>query len=239
MLPIVSHETMNQSDNIVVLGSGPSLDPTKMIVKRWHQSMKAMVIGAHYKYFIPSQYTVFDTPGKFVDATNGGLRGVYIVGDRIKGKMVKKHRKRTMRIKYSPLYLDDWKENKFYIKSNIIPRSGAGWESVFIASLCRPKNLLIAGFDGYSISKDKFVIKHSTQSSVKYAARPRKRVQSINDPKKRKLYASRDKVRGKLVVMIFDYMIHELGINIYICNKSYFHGADKVKLKQIGVNILT
>ena len=87
--PIVSPKTMRQADAVVILGSGPSLDKTKEGIQSWHSQRSAIVFGAHYRYFLESQYTVFDTPRKFVNA-QGNVAGKYLVGERIDRTHIKK-----------------------------------------------------------------------------------------------------------------------------------------------------
>jgi len=236
-LPIVSFKTMKQSDNVVVLGAGPSIDAVHEKVREWYDAMNPIVIGTHHKYFIPSSYTVFDTPDRFLNM-QGKLSGFYLVGDRIRAKDVKrKYKKRALRIRYGPVSLLKWKADRFVVKSNEVPYGAPGWDAVCIATFCRPKNLLIAGIDGYFISKSKVSIEHAKRSLIKYASNTRA-IRVFKNAKQRAKYSLHEKLRKKMVPKIFRYLVRELGINVYIYEESRFHGVDKNCLREIGVHVI-
>lgn len=233
----VSSNTMKQSDNVIVLGAGPSLDAVCGRVQEWYNTMDPIVIGTHHKYFIPSNYTVFDTPDRFLNMQSK-LRGYYLVSDRIKDEHIKKKNKtKTMRIRYGTVSLLQWEADKFFIESNKIPYGAPGWDAVCIATFCHPKNLLIAGIDGYSISEGSVAIEHAKKSSVQYASNTRP-IRVFKNAKQKATYTLHEKLRRKMVPKIFHYMIHELGINVHIYEESRFHGANKDDLEKIGVSII-
>ena len=234
--PIASTKTMDQSDSVMVLGSGPSLDNTRKIVQKWYQENNPLVIGAHYRFFLKSNYTIFDSPAKFRKA-QGKIPGKYIIGDRIKRKSIKrKFLDRILRIHYSGDVLVEWSQSSFTLKPPKIPRSGAGWDSVLLATFCRPKKMFIAGFDGYEIRNGQMTVAHSMKSMKNVT--PKRAIDKFTNKNKKARYILHEKKRKEMTYKIFAYMSQSLGIEVHICDQSRFHGVDKQKLKsQLGVKI--
>ncbi len=233
-LRILSPTLIEQVDSIAIIAAGPSLIKVQQNVIDWCIEYNAMIIGAHYRYFVKPSYTVFTTPAKFRKG-QGKIPGIYIVGPRIKIKDIKKkYYSRILRMKYTRKKLLEWSEPYFVTPSGKVPEGGCGFEAALIGTMCRPKNMLMAGFDGFQMVKGKLVVRHANKSMVRVKA---KRSIEIVNRKNPAHDMKLERQRKQMLYKMFEFFI-QLNIRPYIFEKDKFRQIDKNRLKDMGVTIL-
>jgi len=212
----VSSSTMEQSDSVVVLGAGPSLDKVIHKVVAWQKEKNALSIGVHYCYKIKCSYTLFLTPAKFFNSKKK-VKGMYILGPRIKY-----HSDRVLRPKYGEHFFK-W-TNYDFLEKNEILFSACGFEAVMCAGFCGAKNIMMVGFDGYEIRDNKLVVQHST----KHSGAP-KGFKKFSSLKRKETHLRLDRIRQKKIYELIEYFTNRKNTNIYIFNEDRFKGIDKTK----------
>ena len=231
---VVSPTSIQKAESVAIIAAGPSLVSVEKHVRKWCNDNNALVIGAHYRYFVDPTYTVFTTPAKFRNA-QGKIPGIYIVGPRIlKKDIVKKYYSRIMRMKYTKTLLLDWDKDYFVESDGSVPQGGCGFESALIGSMCNPKKLLMAGFDGFQMIKGKLVVRHANKAMVKVKAK--NSIESIRVCKVARDIALESR-RKDMLYKIFDFFIRS-SIQPFIFEKDQFRNIDKDRLRDMGVIVL-
>lgn len=234
--PEASRDTMKKSDSVVVLAAGPSLKKCINRVIEWKRERKAIVIASHYRYLLDANYTVFTTPEKFRNGQDK-IAGKLIIGPRIRRRDINKNNyKKILRMKYSKTRFLDWTDSQFVENYNKIPPAGCGLEAVILSVFCNPKNILLAGFDGFEILKNRLVVRHARSCTLK--AKPKRSLDLLNNKKKETTMIAEIK-RRQIIFNLFKYFIFDKNINVFIFGDDKFKGIDKEKLKtELGVNII-
>ena len=233
--PPVNPNKMQKSASVVVLAAGPSLVKVKDQVQEWQKERSALVIGAHYRYFLKPQYTIFTTPAKFMRAQNK-VPGIYIVGNRIKDETVsRKIHDKVWRLHYTKTNFVNWRKKQFVGKGYTIPQGGCGFESIIIASFCKPTDILLAGFDGFELRKNKLIVEHAVGAMIKVKAG---RSLNVVSDKKKARYIELEKERVDALYRLFAYF-QTIDIRVHVFKKDKFRNIDKDRLKkELNVNII-
>jgi len=145
----INFKNVPQSDYIIILAAGPSINKNIDTIKEYYQKKSTIVISANYNHAIPADYTVFVDKKRYKEQKNS-IKGKIITGGRINWQKDKHLYNKILPIKHNahPSYLQT---KKIIVKSNgkINHEVGnAGFASILISIFFKPKKILAAGFDG-------------------------------------------------------------------------------------------
>tara|TARA_Y100000034_G_scaffold133910_1_gene200859 strand:+ start:856 stop:1572 length:717 start_codon:yes stop_codon:yes gene_type:complete len=230
-LPITNYDTMPQVDRVVVIAAGPSAKKAMHKVEKWIDS-KTIVIVTNYKFPIKADYTFFvktkifkrmhqKVDGKIVIASPLCKLGQY---QHNKTKRWLMKRVMIFKCRSSPKVwnVDEVKINKDCIVKHDIASSGFG--ALILATYCRPKELMLIGFDGPTVVKSKknpegrYTLKHFNGRTQ---GRP------MDKDHKRIKIEYRAFLRDKMIPFLFNSGIKD----IYVCREDKLRGINKKKLK--------
>jgi hypothetical protein len=221
-MKIASFQTMQEKENVIVIGGGPSFDFVINKVIKLKEELSALIIGIHWGFkHIRPDYTLFITPGKFREAQDK-LPGHFLLGPRIKS-INKKNRKRSLGIKYGQK-LALWDGYDFLEKNEIL-FSACGFEAIMLACFCKPKNIAIVGFDGFEVKNNKLVVRHSVSSTA-----PRALI-TFNSEVQKKRDIKMEQKRCEDLARLINYITNQKKINFYVFEKDRLKGLDKSKFK--------
>ena len=175
---IFDYSTAKQSDSIVVLAGGESTGINKDRIVSYIRENNSLVFSANYDYGIKSDYTYFGDYVKFLEQIGNIKNGEIIISNRFP--------KKASRGGLKFYTIKAYGEHGIYRSSRVqIGEDGSfpyciigtsGMACIVLACLCRPKKMLLVGFDG-SVS-DASVKKKFDGSVVKYG-KPEKRAKEI------------------------------------------------------------
>jgi hypothetical protein len=228
--PILNYENMPQRDKVLVLAAGPSANEAIKKAKKWMDE-DTVVIVTNYKFPIKANYTFFvktkifrqqhqKVDGKLVIASPLVKVGKYA---KMRSKRWLMKRLRIFRCQKSPRV---WAIDKITIDENCVVRhdiASSGFGALLLATYCRPKHLLMVGFDGPTIDKTnkrkrKFVLDHFTGKT---------QIRPLDDLHKRIAIQYKKYLRDKMMPFL-----SESGIeNIYLCKEDRFRGINKTDLE--------
>ncbi len=213
---------MRKSTHVAVVGAGPSLKKNLPAVRHWVNKHKAIVISANYKHDLDIDYTMFMDDGVF-KRNRHKAEGLIVITPELYNNTTVSDPKMTSRFrvlnvkdrkKYKPL-----KQVSISIKKNgqiNYSPPNSGYAARLLSTLCQPKELLIAGFDGRIIGKKDYKMVYKNGETNKKVIPKQKR------------WVNRDQMY-QLKNVILPY-IKNLNIKVYAFDSDRLRGLKKSTL---------
>ena len=151
---VFDFSTARQADTVVVIGGGPTAGRRLPDARKFAEERGALVYSANYEHDdLPSDYICFATPSKFKECLNKKPNCKDLV---VRDKVAPKT-KRYPGYNYYQFCSQDASDGAYSIKSIPLTKYGhfplynignAGFSTIALACLSRPKDMLLVGFDG-------------------------------------------------------------------------------------------
>jgi len=148
-----------RSDSVVVLGGGPTVADRLSDVEKYAQENNSVVYSSNYDHDIHIDYIVFATPSKFKECMRGSPKCRQLL---LRDEMANKHSEFPGYEYYK--YCDKKSsEGAYGNKKILITKAGhfpmfnignAGFSTIALSCLSRPKSILLVGFDGLQPKHD-------------------------------------------------------------------------------------
>lgn len=236
LIPTISFNNMQCSENVIVLGAGRSLDKDIKQVIKWEKNNRAIVIGAHYRYLSDQAYMVFSAPKKirrFIKSKKEISSCNYLISSRIfKENIPSRWYGKTIQYQFNGINKKDkanYVFSDFISTDNKIMRCGCGYEAIILSTFCRPKNLLLAGFDGYERDKKRrVVVRHA--SDILGAYKPP--LKTVYTSKKRNRNQMKTEVKTHNFLHYLFNWLSSFGIKVYISTNCKLHKIDRDILRE-------
>ncbi len=207
-----------QAESVIIVAGGWSVHDNIQRIKEYQSKHNSTVFAANYNHKFPIHYTYFADPDKLIEQIRN-IKSEIIVPPRLKSRMRVLRKTNYFVIKLQP------SSPSIYVSSRVqIEDDGtfpycligtAGLASIVVSMLCRPKRMLLVGFDGST--PDARYKRMFNGSKVAYN-KPAKRVKEIS-------YLTNSLMPA----------LHERGITVDTFENVLFYGIPKAKL---GINVV-
>lgn len=218
----VNYDTMTQSDYVIVLGAGPSARVNMDRIVEWQKTYNAVVIASNYKFRIHADYTAFVSAKKFNENKNHATGKFIVSSPYIKRGHYRKIVKRIL--VFRSTRIKPWAISRMEISDRGQvghDLASAGYAAILAASFCRPKHVLLVGFDGMKRKGKFFILRH-------FNGKTRKN----NNIKEMKLLDVR--LRNYFANMLIPYLQNN-GSTLYAYHNDQFRGLDP---ESLGVKVI-
>lgn len=157
LIPL-NYDTVESHHNILILGAGPSLNINQPEVIKYIDRKHPLIIGTHYNFFVPSDFcaiigkSIFGSVSQLLTCKNFIITPwVYVYNKSVIDKRIK-----TKQAKYYVNRTTCKDSASFYWNNKIECQDGSfghwlgncGFMAMLAAHFFKPKEILIAGFDG-------------------------------------------------------------------------------------------